>query len=277
MDSTFCPLPHEVPDVVTVKSPCIVLAHPRTGSSLLMQTLAILGLPWIGRHHREDLGAEANPRGYFEDPDILAYGLTAEQVARAGSVDGCAIKIGLSNMMLPTRLGQWKALEAGGARILVPFRHPLESAVSLRCFKSKIEGSRELFLEMMTFLYNYTPEYVALANNLTRYAPGLKSRTVLIPYSLHIDDPKGFVERVRRHAGLAADPLRLAQATENIQETLYRVKLSEMPEDYRQWYEKTPAKRVYEILCNSPDPWEEIAAWGEAGVSPSAAKPNAPG
>lgn len=259
--SSFLASPWPQPaDRPTVGAPCIVLAHPRTGSSLLMQTLAILGMPWIGKHHRDDLGVAANPRGYLEDPDILAQGLTTEQLARVGPVDGCAVKVGLSNMMLPSRLEQWQAWEAWNARILVPFRHPLESAVSLRCFTPTMAEKRGLFLETTIFLYNYAREYAALATLLTRHAPGLKGRVALIPYDRHLDDPPGFVDEVRRHADLPPDPVRQAEATRNIQDTLYRVKLSEMPAEYRDWYAKAPAKQVYEILCGSADPWAELVA-----------------
>ncbi len=250
-----------VPQAAAVRKPRIVLAHPRTGSSLLMQTLAILGMPWLGNRHRSDLGIAANPKGYFEDPDILAHGLTAEQIARAGSADGCAVKIGLANMMLPTRLAQWTAWEAGDARIFVPFRHPLESAVSLRCFNPQMEERRELFIETTRYLYNYAHDYATLAMILTRHAPGLKARTALVPYDHHLDDPHGFVVGVCRHAGLSADTSRLEQAVENIERDLHRVKLSDMPVEYQYWYERAPAREVYEMLCGSADPWADITAW----------------
>ena len=260
-------------DAAAVKDPYVVLAHPRTGSSLLMQTLVILGLPWVGQYHRADLGTEANPRGYFEDPEILARGLTEEQVARAGSVDGRAVKIGLSNMVQPGRLGQWRALDAGRARLFISFRCPLESAISLRCFNPRMAEFREIFIQTMAFLYNYTREYVALAHILTGHVSGLKDRTALIPYALHIDDPREFVCQVARFAGLAQNLERQAQAIANIEAALYRVKLSDMPEEYRQWYDKTPAKQVYEMLCESPDPWAKIVAWADDNAVPCAVRP----
>lgn len=250
-----------------VRKPRIVLAHPRTGSSLLMQTLAILGMPWLGNRHRSDLGTAANPKGYFEDPDMLAHGLTAEQIARTGPVDGCAVKIGLSNMMLPTRLAQWTAWEAGDARIFVPFRHPLESAVSLRCFNPQMAERREFFIETTRFLYNYAQDYATLAMILTRHAPGLKARTALVPYDHHLDDPQGFVVGVCRHAGLSEDTTRQEQAVENIERDLYRVKLSDMPVEYQDWYERAPARQVYEMLCGSADPWADITAWAASRAS----------
>lgn len=255
-------------DAARVQSPLVVLAHPRTGSSLLMQTLAILGAPWVGRFHRDDLGVAANPKGYFEDADILAQGLTAEQIARTGPVDGCAVKIGLANMMRPTRLPQWQALAAGGARLLIPIRCPLESAVSLRCFNPAMEESRQFFIETTAFLYNYTRDYVALANILTCHVRDLKASTALFPYALHVDDPAGFVRQVGRFAGLTPDAERERRAIGNIEADLYRVRLSDMPDDCREWYDKAPAKQVYRMLSDSLDPWTDIAAWAVAnGIS----------
>lgn len=243
-----------------MKGAVVVLAHPRTGSSLLMQTLVILGMPWIGSHHREDLPAEANPKGYFEDRRLLSEGITPEHIARVGSLDGRAVKISLPHLMLPGRLGQWRALEASTARLFIPIRHPLESAVSQLCFAGPLDGARDFFLEVTSFLYNYAQDYHTLAARFVHEMPGLSSRTVLIPYTLHIDDPRGFVETVRAHAGITVDRETVDRAVRNIEGRLYRVRADAMPDEHRSWYERLPARIVYETLRSSPRPWEDLLA-----------------
>ncbi len=59
-----------------MKKLIIVLAHPRTGSSLVMQTLKFLNVGIIGQFERNDLPQEANPKGYYEAKYILNKGLT---------------------------------------------------------------------------------------------------------------------------------------------------------------------------------------------------------
>lgn len=241
-----------------MKGACVVLAHPRTGSSLLMQTLAILGMPWVGAHHREDLPVGANPKGYLEDRRLLRDGLTPENIARFGPLDGQAMKLSLSFMLLPDRLEQWKALETNGACLFVPFRHPLESAVSQGCFVSRMINARDFFVEVTRFLYNYAQDYRMLAERLVRDAPGLLPRTKLLPHSLHIDDPRGFVEAVRAHAGIAVERVSMARAAVNIEDTLYRFRAAAMPDEHRSWYERLPARGVYETLRSSPRPWHDL-------------------
>lgn len=223
-----------------------------------MQTLAILGMPWVGSLHREDLPVDANPKGYFEDHRLLGEGITAEHIARFGPLDGCALKLSLSHMLLPDRLEQWKALESAGAKLLIPFRHPLESAASLSCFDPRMKNPRDFFFETTRFLYNYPNEYRMLAALLTRTASGLSPRTALIPYSLHIDDPQGYVEEVRTRAGIEFDPARSEQAVGNIEQALYRIRVNAMPDEHRRWCAQTPAQRVYEILCADPQPWKKL-------------------
>jgi len=264
--SSPLPRPDSPAEPASVTAPCIVLAHPRTGSSLVMQTLAILGMPWIGDVRRDDLGEAANPRGYFEDPAVLANGLTVAEVARVGSVDGHAVKIGLANATAPGRIGQWRAWEAGGARILVPFRHPLESAVSQRSFHPRMADPRTLFEEVTAFLYRHAREHVALATILTREVPGLLARTAPVPFTRHLDDPAGFVDDVRRHAGLPADPVRQGLAAENVEAALYRVRAGELPAACRGWYDRAPARRVHALLTDAADPWSAIAALAGEGA-----------
>ncbi|BBE72219.1 sulfotransferase family protein [Oharaeibacter diazotrophicus] len=266
MSSPSDPRTDRSSEPAAVDRPCIVLAHPRTGSSLLMQTLALLGMPWIGRVRRDDLGEDANPRGYYEDPEVLARGLTVGEVARVGPVDGRAVKIGLANMTAPGRIGQWRAWEAGGARILVPFRHPLESAVSQRAFTPRMAEPRALFEAVTAFLYGHARDHAALASILTREVPALAERTTPIAYTRHLEDPAGFVEDVRRHAGLPADPARQAAAVANVEAALHRVEAAALPDEQREWYERSPARAVHERLCADARPWDGIAAAAAAGA-----------
>lgn len=243
---------------MTLQASCIVLAHPRTGSSLIMQTFAILGMPWIGSFEREDLGPEPNPQGYFEDRELLNYGFTPEVWARLRNCAGHAAKIAFIGMVKPERNAQWQRLAAEGATLIIPFRHPLESAYSNRIFAAHGQP----FLQTTTFLFKYHRSYVALANLLTGPFRDLAERTITVPYQLHLDNPEGFVELLRKHAGLPKSPSRQAKAIANIRPELYRYRWDELPPEALSWYERMPARDVYEALCvkRGAELWEHIAS-----------------
>lgn len=222
-----------------------------------MQTLALLGMPWIGERAREDLGDEPNPPGYFEDVELLSYGFTADVLDRVGDCAGHVAKIAFNGMVEPERGEQWQRLIAGGATIIIPFRHPLESACSNRVFAPHGQP----FFQTTSYLFKYYRSYSALATLMTGPFRDLAARTVCVPYQLHLDDPEGFVELLRCHAGLPACPSRQAEAIANIRPELHRYRLEELPPEALTWYERLPARSVYEALCAKSGPalWAHIA------------------
>ncbi|CAK0750697.1 conserved hypothetical protein [Gammaproteobacteria bacterium] len=236
---------------------CVVLAHPRSGSSLLMQTLSILGMPWVGEIFRPDLPVVANPNGYLEDKELLCDGLSTKVVARLGECDGHAMKLSLHHMVTPGREEQWQRLEDANARLLIPIRHPLEIALSRRVFLPPGKGG---LVSTITFLLQYADNYRKLAHILGNEFPNLGVRACLVPYRLKNDDPSRYVDRVRTQAGLPECPIRSARAVDNIRPDLYRIRVQEQPETYREWYERTPALRVFEHLCRA----DGTSAW--AGI-----------
>ena len=117
----------------------IVLAYARTGSSLMMQTLKILGIPVIGKVERPDLPQDSNPKGYYEDRAILIQGIDSHLLKKKQvSLEGTAVKLALKKMVREERDDQWKTMERLNAGIIIPIRKPIESVISAtEAFKKK--------------------------------------------------------------------------------------------------------------------------------------------
>jgi len=243
-----------------MKDACLILAHPRTGSSLLMQTLDILGMAWVGQRERPSLPSDANPRGYLEDPPLLARGLDPEVLVRVGSLERRAAKLALSGMLAAGRAEQWQRMNDEGARLFIPFRHPLETAQSLRIFDGPDLEANQAPVRVLRFLYRYPYEYRALAHLLVHDVPELRARTRLIPHTLYFADAGVAVDRIREHAGLPVDEARRAQAIANISDALYRVRRDAAPAGYHSLYERMPVRQTYDLVSTQADPWEALLA-----------------
>ena len=140
-----------------MKDLTVVLALPRTGSSLIMQTLKILGKNVIGDKYRDDLPVSANPKGYYEYKELLSQGLISRITETLGDrLEGSAVKIAATSMLLPVRGRQWKELEKNSACMFITYRHPLEIAVSHQQFYKRELLPKENFLDILSFLYKFS-------------------------------------------------------------------------------------------------------------------------
>jgi len=250
-------------------TPIVVLAMPRTGSSLLMQTLRLLGVPIIGERWRRDTPRSANPRGFFVDPDLLARGLHSVNRERLGdSLWHAAWKIGHHRLVMQPEPGEWKRLVDSRATLLVPMRHPLESALSWRPLSL---GQSDLaepdgpdgFISVTRYLIRglrlYVERQFRLAERLTEEASALADRCRFVPYELH-RQPRLYVDLVCQNAGLTAEPELIEQAVANVTPNLYRYRASDFPDVWLRLYERLPARSVFELVSHPdvPDPWQAL-------------------
>ena len=239
----------------------IVLAHPRTGSSMLMQTLSQLGVEIIGEFERKDLPQEANPRGYFEDLEVLSKGLTEYALKKIASRTGeiLATKIALSHMTKNDRIHQWQYLQRIQAKILIPIRNPLEIALSRQVFRD-IDNKIDRFTQATFFLRKYQLEFKELAEIFITLVPGLLSNIYLIPYSLAFDDAEKYVDKISASFSKNVSDEQKIAAQNNIDSALYRYKFSDFSADEKAWHRKLGASHIYDALSVQDDPWSTIQA-----------------
>jgi len=257
--------------VLSLDAPIIVLAGPRTGSSLLMQTLGLLGAPIIGGKWFDGYPRSANPRGYFIDPDLRVHRFTAGNRERLGAdLFRSAYKLGLKPLTDSPARGDWDWMAGACARLLIPLRHPLESALSERALlhsahppdpaeANGIRGLASTVRDLVRYMGMYASAHFRLAEMLTGQAASLAGRCRLVPYTLH-RCPRHYVDTVCERAGLTPAPDRVERAVGNIVPDLHRYREGALPAVYRNIYDRSPARPVFEELCrhDGSDAWPEI-------------------
>ena len=245
-----------------MKKLIIVLAHQRTGSSLLMQTLRLLGVGVIGQFERKNLPQQANPKGYYEEKDILCKGITdvtIEQINHNRD-ETLALKVALQNFINDNRESQWYYLKEKQATILVTIRPPLESAVSRLVFNNKQDEVSQ-FRWITTFLRNYRLHYQTLSKILVSRVPELIPGTYTIDYHQALNNPQKYVQGIIDKLELTVSKSQVDNAFKNIDSTLYRFKQESFNKDFIEWNQKLGADQYYDILSTQKNPWKTINAF----------------
>ncbi|MEJ2411058.1 MAG: hypothetical protein P8Y48_17590 [Novosphingobium sp.] len=232
---------------------CLILFQPRSGSSLLAQTLRILGKPVLGRFDSNCRQA-LNPRGFWDIPEIRDHGLTVERrVKYREELADAVVKI----LLFSTFEGggeQWAWFSEERPAVFITYRHPLEQALSANAaFRRKQAGTQEHFVAITRSLRNWTFAIGKIVRFVRENHPDLIPQIRFVGHHEHLEDPVAFVEKLARHAGLNPDAACLRRAVENIDDTLYRFRLNEVPAEYQRWYQAMPARRYFEILRTAPD------------------------
>lgn len=252
----------------------IVLAEARSGSSLLMQTLHRLGRPVIGSPDRPDLPAAANPRGYYEDPDLLAHGLHAPILAAQPEIlRGAVVKIGLNRLV--TRAVQsareWETLVQSPAHLLLPVRDPVECLLSREVFAGDRARTTDPIPTGLAGVRSLLRNYGFLAGYFAAHREARPP--VCIDYALAVRDPDRYVEQVARSAGLTPAPEQCRAAAANISLDLYRYRATAMPATLHASVFSVHLEESYRILrSGAADTWtrlrQALPAW--AVVTPPA-------
>ena len=237
-----------------------ILAHPRTGSSLLMQTLRLLNVSIIGEAERKDLPVQANPKGYYEDRNILSNGLTKQAIEKIEQNESeiVAVKISLKGMIKDDRADQWQYLQKNRATILVSIRPPLESALSKLTFFRNQPDEITRFRQVTTFLRNYQLQHKTLSEILLTKVPELLPRTFTIDYHTSLNNPQKYVENITNRAGLTVSKSQFEAALKNIDRALYRYNQEIVEDKVKKWHRKIGADSFYNILSTKKNPWQII-------------------
>lgn len=243
-----------------MKKLIIILAHPRTGSSLLMQTLRLLNIGIVGEPERKDLPFQANPKGYYEDKNILSNGLTSQAIEEIEQNESeiVAVKISLKGMTGDNRANQWQYLQKKYATIVVPIRPPLESALSNLVFARNRHDEIIRFRQITTFLRNYQIHYKKLSEIFVKRIPELLPDTFTIDYFMAQSDPPKYVQRIIDKAGLRVSQSQFNDALNNIDPELYRFNQHSFEDRVKKWNHKIGTDRFYDILSTEKNPWQII-------------------
>lgn len=242
-----------------MKKLIIVLAHPRTGSSMLMQTLRLLNVKVIGQFEREDLPQHANPKGYYEDKKILKKGLTLEAIDKIekNESETLAVKIALSGMIQEDRVGQWRYMAEKGAIVFMPIRSPLEIASSRMVFKASYDNITR-FVMISSFLRDYPLHLKSLAKIFLTETPELLSNIHTINHQTAYHKPSQYIQKIIDVAQLSVTEKAVSNALKNIDPSLYRYKQDSFDDELWQWYRNSGTKPFYDTLLTQENPWKII-------------------
>lgn len=249
-----------LPPQLDLDGTIVVLTHPRTGSSLLMQTLRLLGVEVVGEAERADVAAAANPKGFYEHLGVIAHGLYAPMLAQHPALlRGHAVKVGLPTLSRRHSEPEWLALSSPRVVRLLPIRSPSESLRSEKTlFKEGApRGSADIVFSARMLLRSY--------GVLTEWFTSPQHASAIpdcIDHRQAIDDPTGYVDRVARCARLQPTGAQRAAAIANIDRDLYRFRSDEPdpaqppPNSHVQLLE-----RIYQTLRrDAPDNWTRLHA-----------------
>lgn len=239
----------------------IVLTHPRTGSSLVMQTLRLLGVPVIGSVEHSHLPASANPKGYFEDHELLRYGLHAPALIRQPAMlRGRAVKVALHPMVKRSSIEEWTALATSNAALLVPIRTPAEwlaSSAALLC----ADGTAA---RRSTFFHTWVRNYFLDVGYLAARAGGegfARVAPICIDYRQAVSDPAAYVETIATAVRLRPTSGQVAQAIANIDRGLYRTRVDDVAAVRRIAGGVRPLDAIHALLqSRDPSKWARVRA-----------------
>lgn len=243
----------------------MVLAHTRTGSSLLMQTLNLLGVAPVGEYSRTDLPASLNPKGFFEDKTLLRDGLFAPPLAEDPTLlRGRAVKLSLEFLAHRRSDDEWKALTHSNAALLLPIRRPSESLLSRRDLLLSQSNDAAARLNQFRLSSRQTfVDYAFLAQRVCSADSG-GIAPACVDYRTAIENPSAYVAEVASAARLSPQEHQVAAAVANIDTNLYRSRAEHG--DAQGSISVAPLERIYDLLRgDDPLKWirlrDALPAW----------------
>ncbi|MGH1579291.1 hypothetical protein [Planktotalea sp.] len=239
----------------------VVLTMGRSGSSLMMQTLKLLGADVFGytfRKNPTDAHFALNPKGYFEDGRLYARGLKSEAFRRlqAQGNPKIAFKTDVLNFVESDAIELWQGAIHQITCVLVSIRIPCEQARSeflgtdVHPMPDGSMPSAKLaeFQFSTEFLQNYRQNFQTLERHIEGPLSCYGDRLHAIDYAQARIDPDRYVRRVATCAKLTPTDTEIEQAIDNIEEGLYRNKADDLSETQGHWAQRLGAQKVYEEL-----------------------------
>jgi hypothetical protein len=258
-----------------------VLTHPRTGSSLVMQTLRLLGADVIGRVEHPELPMSMNPKGFFEEPELLRHGLHAPAFAHHPSMlRGRSIKLALHPLVKRASGEEWAALAQSDASLIFPIRTPAEWLVSSEVLLRPDATAARRAAFVRAWARDYLLDVGYLAARIC--SPGFSGAApICIDYHQALTDPAAYVMAVATAGGLRPTSDQAAEAVANIDRSLYRTRVDDVEAVRRAATGVRPLDAIHSLL-SSHDPlkWarlrDALPAWVFARESVQSASCGSP-
>lgn len=249
----------QIPAGLDLTGSTVVLTHPRTGSSLLMQTLRLLGAEISGDAERPGLPVDANPRGYYENEPVLINGLRARPLAAEPTMlRGRAFKLSLSCLVARADPEEWRRLRQPEVQLLMPIRSPLESLRSQQVFLLQPKEQARRSLHHLAAVRQHLLAHATLTRWVT--SPDFRRPApVFIDYPLALNDPATYVARVAQAAHLSATDAQRAAALANIDRSLHRFTSSRVRAEQPAAQNAEVLEEIYRLQrLATPEVWTQL-------------------
>lgn len=243
-----------------------VLTHPRTGSSLVMQTLRLLGAEVIGSVEHSDLPLSMNPKGFFEEPELLRLGLHASVLQQQPALlRGRSVKLALHPLVTRASGEEWTALAQSSAALILPIRTPAEWLVSSEgLLPADAPGIRRAAF-VRAWARDYLLDVGYVVDRVCSSGAG-QAAPVCIDYRQAVTDPAAYVMAVATAGGLRPTQGQVAEAVANIDRGLYRTRIADVEAVRRTATGVRPLDAIHALLSSQdPAKWfrlrEALPAW----------------
>lgn len=239
----------------------VVLTLGRSGSSLAMQTLGLLGHAIVGKkfgQHNDLADAQLhhslNPHGYYEDPEIYAGGPRTVGFRKFVDAMGkSACKMDLKHFVDAQNTDVWRQAEASIDCIIVSFREPAAQAQSEFLGSGLAQGNpsaRDQWLFIAEFLNRYCETFDKLERTLSSSLKGYAEKAHFLDFA-EARDGEGYVKRLNGLANCNADSALMASARHNISPDLFRISRAQLDPAITRWADQIGASKIYQRLVTA--------------------------
>jgi len=271
----------------------VVSGEPRSGTSLMMQTLDLLGVPIVGDEYPGDAamaarvagaeGAESdhrqaqaakrmershalNPRGFWEVSGVVMQGVRHAR----DDLKGKALKIithGLYERQAPN--GRWIGTPAALIdKVILCVRNPEHIGVSQKDLSGQVEIVGPSMDQWINAPQPLSPtRYIRgmggfllwLAEHGAENFDAITPKMLIVDYEYMHTQPASMLAEIARHLGIVPEPEQYAAALDNVDPLLRRAT------DFTGWPEKDAVEGVLaERIYQAVKAWDKQAICGLA-------------
>lgn len=196
----------------------LVTGEPRSGTSLMMQTLSILGFPIAGEKFPEHFLSEKNlnPKGFYEIPGTVSKG-----VKEIGPYSGKAIKVICNGAYQHDGIGTPDSIVS---KYILCVRNPYSVAKSQNDLKTNVKvcGDEWSKPNLKSIVVRYIIEYGKFLDYV--FSNDLSHKIISVDYDDMRLNTKGVIERISVHLNINPANELKDKAVQNISGELYRSK-----------------------------------------------------
>lgn len=203
----------------------------RSGTSLMMQTLKLLGASVMGDEYLKEARTKfggvhewANPKGFYEVPNTVLFGLQEKDIEVVR--DSC-IKLTINALISSFYRSDSLRCLVEDSKIIWCIRNPLESSVSRKTLTHKLGTSKGVQLpwnksaDAKTIYTKYSSMLAFLKSNDT-----VKDNTIIVDYDDMIENSEREIDIIVQFTQLNPAYDKIERAIQNIDPNLRRTDAS---------------------------------------------------